>query len=178
MTGCQKLSPASYVPWHLGQSSHSERARNSCEFRVTLAGRCATEINLCACRCARSGHECFQRVDENPIRLDVAIPASHVIASQRMIQILRGQVMPGDDQINHRPELAQSLPAFFQPFDVLLELARPAECPHKPRSAYSSRLLAKCFTFFPALLSSRTFVVSGVGILTSNGNPRRSWICR
>jgi len=77
----------------------------------------------------------FQRVDENPIRLDVAVPASRVIASQRVIQILRRQITPCYEQLDHCLELAQRLSSFSQSFDVLLKLAGSAERPHMPRSS-------------------------------------------
>jgi len=73
-------------------------------------------------------------VDQEPIRLDVAVAVSAPITSKLVISIFGGKSLPGQelfhDCLDHRKVLASLL----HPFDILLKLACLAE-PHVSQEA-------------------------------------------
>ena len=74
-------------------------------------------------------------VNENPIGLDVAVPASGEFAVERMVSQHRWQGPGLNQQIEHGTKFGGVLAALFGAFDVFFELAGAAEGPHRPRSA-------------------------------------------
>jgi len=76
-----------------------------------------------------------KRINQNPIRFDMAITAAGEIAAQRMIFVLRRQNFTFDQQVEHRLEFRQVLAASAGKFNILFELAGAAEGSHKPKSA-------------------------------------------
>lgn len=76
-----------------------------------------------------------QRVNQNPIRLDVAVAAAGKISAQRMVFVFRRQRLAVNQQFQHGLELRHVLAALVRAFDIFLELAGAAERPHKPKSA-------------------------------------------
>jgi len=76
-----------------------------------------------------------QRVNQQPIRFDMAITAAGEISTQRVILVWCWQFIAGNQQIEDGFELFQILAALVGEFDILLELRCAAECPHRPRSA-------------------------------------------
>jgi hypothetical protein len=76
-----------------------------------------------------------ERVNQKPVRFDVAVTAARKVAAQRVILVGRRQFITGNQQIEDGLELFQSLTALASPFDIPLELGCSAEGPHKPRSA-------------------------------------------
>ena len=74
-------------------------------------------------------------INQNPVRLDVAIVAAGKIPTQRMVSIFRRQGFSLDQQVHDCPKFREVFAAFIRELHVLLELAGTAECPHMPRSA-------------------------------------------
>jgi hypothetical protein len=54
----------------------------------------------------------FQRVNENPIRVDMAVPTPYVAASQWMVQILRWQIMSCDEEFHGCFDPPRDFPCF------------------------------------------------------------------
>jgi hypothetical protein len=77
----------------------------------------------------------LQRVNENPVRFDVAIPASGKLSSQWMIPVFRRQGLSGNQEIEGASEGSEVFARPVHPFDILLELRTAAETSHRPRSA-------------------------------------------
>ena len=76
-----------------------------------------------------------QRVNQNPIRLDVAVAAAGKISTQWMILVFRRQRLAVNQQFQHGLKLRHILTALVRAFDIFFELAGAAERPHKPKSA-------------------------------------------
>ena len=76
-----------------------------------------------------------ERVDQKPVGFNVTVAAAGKIAAQRVILELRRQVSTGNQQLKYGLELFQILAALAGQFDILFELSRPAERPHRPKSA-------------------------------------------
>ena len=74
-------------------------------------------------------------INQNPIRLDMAVPAAGKIAAQRMVFVFLREWLAFNQKIENRFEFRQVLAAFFGAFDVFLELRGSAEGSHRPRSA-------------------------------------------
>ena len=74
-------------------------------------------------------------VNQNPIRLDMAVPAAGKIAAQWMIFVFRREWLALNQKVENRLEFRQILAALFGAFDVFLELRGSAEGSHRPRSA-------------------------------------------
>ena len=89
------------------------------------AGAFKANVRILFCEC----------VNQNPVRLDVAIAAPGKIPAQRMVSIFRRQRFPFDKQVNDFPEFREMFAASIREFHVLLELAGAAECPLMARSA-------------------------------------------
>ena len=76
-----------------------------------------------------------KRVNQNPIRLDMAVPAAGKIAPQWMVFVFRREWLALNQKVKNRFEFRQILAAFFGAFDVFLELRGSAEGSHNPRSS-------------------------------------------
>jgi hypothetical protein len=77
----------------------------------------------------------LQRVDKNPVRLQMTVAASGEISPQRMILIFCRKLISLNQQIENNLQFLKVKTSFVRQLDVLLELPRPAKRPHKPRSA-------------------------------------------
>src|ERR1019366_1264498 len=119
-----------------------------------------------------------ERVNQHPIRLDMAVPAARKVSAQRVILEFRRQRLTVNQPFKRGLELHHVFAPLFSAFDIFLELAGAAEGSHRPRSAKSSFLLPNRFTFRPALLAWSVRAVRAFGIRTSKGKPRCSLICR
>src|ERR1017187_10433007 len=73
-----------------------------------------------------------QCVNQDPIRLHVAIAAAGKVSAQRMVLVLRRQGVAVNQQVNRGFEFRQTLPPPSGEFDIFLELAGAAESSHKP----------------------------------------------
>ena len=76
-----------------------------------------------------------QRVNQNPIRLNMAIAAAGKVSTQRMILVLRWQSVAVNQQVNRGFKLCQILAPPSGEFNIFLEPAGSAESSHKPKSA-------------------------------------------
>jgi hypothetical protein len=64
-----------------------------------------------------------ERVNQHPIRLDMAIAAANKISAQRMFLEFRRQRFAFNQQFQHRLELRHVLAALVRAFDIFFELA-------------------------------------------------------
>jgi hypothetical protein len=84
--------------------------------------------NVTVCAGAFEAHMVLiQSVNQNPIGLDVAIPASRKFSTQGMVLECGRQGIPGDQQIQSMPEGRKILAPALHAFDIFLELRTAAE---------------------------------------------------
>ena len=76
-----------------------------------------------------------ERVNQNPVRLKMAVPTSRKFAAHRVVFVLWRQRLPLNQKIEDRFQPGQILAAFTRESDIFLELLGPAEGSHRPRSA-------------------------------------------
>jgi hypothetical protein len=75
-----------------------------------------------------------ERVNQNPIRFNVAIAAAGKISPQRMVLVSLRQSLAVNQEIEHHFEFRQILAPPGGKLDILLELAGPAYGSHNPKS--------------------------------------------
>ena len=73
-------------------------------------------------------------VDQNPIRLDMAVPVTSPISTELMIAILRRKWLFCDEDVDNSFQFCEVLTSLLCPLDVLLELICLAE-PHLSQEA-------------------------------------------
>jgi len=78
---------------------------------------------------------CCQRVNQNPIRRQMAIAAAGKMSAQGMVFVFRRQLAAFNQQVHDRPKFREFFAALAGTLDIFLELAGAAESSHKPKSA-------------------------------------------
>src|SRR5947199_10300452 len=94
--------------------------------QITMGPR-ALEKNMGAILC--------QGIDQNPVRLDMAVAAAHEVPAQRMIFVMRRQRFAFNQEVEYDREFGQLLSTPLGALHVFLELAGAAEGSHRPKSA-------------------------------------------
>ena len=94
------------------------------------------QIAVCACAFKPDMVAVFhERVDQNPVRLNMTIAAARKVAPQGMVFVLRRQWFTVNQKIEDVFKSGQILAAFPGKLDVFLELVGAAEGSHMPKSA-------------------------------------------
>jgi len=73
-------------------------------------------------------------VDQNPIRLDMAVPVTSPIPTELMIAILRRKWLFCEEEVDNSFQFCEVFTSLLCPLDVLLELIGLAE-PHLSQEA-------------------------------------------
>jgi len=118
-------------------------------------------------------------IDEQPVCLDMAFPATSVVAYKMMIPLQWIEFFILNKSADNDLELLKILPALFGFLDVSLELPSVNWGAHQiPSFLNMSSASSHRTKFLPASVSSNVLLVVALGIATSKGSPLWSVTCR
>ncbi len=118
-------------------------------------------------------HVVIDAVDEQPVRLDMAVPRTVPRTSQSVITVFRLQRLSCDEAENDVLEFAEILAALFQTFDVPAEMRGLMDRLHWSQLAKRSFALRCVVRPRPLRESASACRVVALGISTGKGNPLR-----